>query len=162
MPYDGQAQLTETSQPGIPGAGLRVRAAADPGTVLRREARRTSASARDRMRELLSHATAGAFELHAGNRWAESLTQFEDLAMAQLRAIANFPIGSRDPAIGPLVRRVHANFVAFREAVRQEIMATIDATTEPVTVDVVLTHVESWATLVTVSLDRLETALSER
>lgn len=64
-------------------------------------------------------------------------------------------------ATGPQRRRASANFIAFRETVRRDMIGRITAATEPARLDVAVASVENWATLVANSLDDLEARLRE-
>lgn len=129
--------------------------------ALRRQAQMKSAAVRDAMRSLLTFASAGARDLKRGSPWGENLARFESLSMEQAKILATFPFGPDDPDIGPQLRRAGANFIAFRETVRRDVIGGINAATEPARLDVVMASVENWATLVTNSLDALEARLKE-
>lgn len=141
--------------------GKTPRTATGPRAALRQQARMKSAAVRDAMRSLLSFATASARDLKRGSLWSDNISRFEALSLEQAKILATFPFGIEDPDIGPQLRRAGANFIAFRETVRRDVIGGIDAATDPHRVEVVLSHVENWATLVTNSLDALEARLKD-
>lgn len=114
---------------------------------------------RKSVKEILDYATKGAEDLRGGNCWSSNIDMFETMSMEQARNLATFPIGINHPKLGPRVFHARAAFVAFREAVRWEVVGKIFADTSESNYNETLDLVAEHAKQVTDSMLRVEKAL---
>jgi len=110
---------------------------------------------------ILAHARKGAHDLRAGLPRSPNLEKIETLSMEQARALAKFPIGTKDARYGALVHRARASFIAFRETVRREIIGGVDLWIDNAAYELALDHVTKRSTLAAESLKSIEPALSQ-
>jgi hypothetical protein len=113
------------------------------------------------VKDILDYAIKGSEDLRGGNCWSSNIDMFETISMEQARNLATFPIGINHPKLGPRVFHARAAFVAFREAVRWEVVGKIFSDTSESDYNEALDLIAEHAKQVNESMLRIEKALEK-
>lgn len=124
-----------------------------------RYSRKQMVALRKSVKKILEYATKGAEELRGGDYWSEYIDLFESYSMEQARELANFPIRINHHKFGRIVFKSRAGFVAFREAVRHEIVGKVFTDTEVPEYDAIIDLVVANADQASEGMARVESAL---
>lgn len=80
---------------------------------------------RSALETTLEYAILGAEDLRTGDYWSENIELFESLSMEQARSLAKYRIRINHRKYGRIVFKARADFVAFRESVRHEVIGKV-------------------------------------
>lgn len=124
-----------------------------------RQAHKEMVALRSAIQETLDYAVLGAKDLRGGDYWSENIELFESLSMEQARTIAKFSIRINHRKYGRIVFKARADFVAFRESARSEIIGKVFTDTTEAEFEALLDQVKRDAQTTIESMIRIEQAL---